>query len=106
MVSIGRGSHRNRCDGPFGWGDLVDVYGETGSDPVAAVLILAARWVSPKGHTSLESALVSYSRRVESDSALAWRCSTACSAPCGAAVRGSRTSAGERTADIPWRMSA
>src|SRR3954463_7716718 len=71
-----------------------------------AVLILAARWVSPKGHTSLESALVSYSRRVESDSALAWRCSTACSAPCGAAVRGSRTSAGERTADIPWRMSA
>jgi len=43
-----------------------------------AVLILAARWVSPKGHTSLERALVSYSRWVESDSALAWRCSTAC----------------------------
>jgi transposase len=34
MVSIGRGSHRNRCDGPFGWGELTDLYGETGSDPV------------------------------------------------------------------------
>src|SRR6186997_777852 len=29
---------------------------------LAAVLILAARWVNPKGHTSLERALVSYSR--------------------------------------------
>ena len=34
MVSIGRGSHRNRCDGPFGWGELTDLYGETGSDQV------------------------------------------------------------------------
>src|SRR3954451_22724322 len=34
MVSIGRGSRRDRCEGRFGWGDLIDVYGETGSDPV------------------------------------------------------------------------
>src|SRR3954463_12911246 len=34
MVSIGRGSHRNRCEGLFGWGELTDLYGETGSDQV------------------------------------------------------------------------
>src|SRR3954453_11656376 len=34
MVSIGRGSHRNRCGGRFGWGDLIDSNGETGSDQV------------------------------------------------------------------------
>jgi len=34
MASIGRGSRRGRCEGPFGWGDLIDVDGETGSDPV------------------------------------------------------------------------
>src|SRR4029453_15099872 len=34
MVSIGRGSHRNRCGGPFGWGELTDLYGETGSGQV------------------------------------------------------------------------
>src|SRR3954469_12463792 len=34
MASIGRGSLRDRCEGPFGWGDLIDVYGETGADPV------------------------------------------------------------------------
>src|SRR3954464_14835033 len=34
MASIGRGSHRDRCDGPFGWGELTDLYGETGSDQV------------------------------------------------------------------------
>ena len=34
MVSIGRGSHRSRFDGRFGWGDLTDMYGETGSDQV------------------------------------------------------------------------
>src|SRR4051812_20686477 len=35
MASIGRGSVRNRCGGRFGWGDLIDLDGETGSDPVA-----------------------------------------------------------------------
>src|SRR3954466_7421599 len=34
MVSTGRGSHRNRCEGLFGWGELTDLYGEMGSDPV------------------------------------------------------------------------
>ena len=34
MVLIGRGSLRNRCEGLFGLGDLIDLYGETGSDPV------------------------------------------------------------------------
>ena len=34
MVSIGRGSHRDQSGGRFGWGDLIDSNGETGSDPV------------------------------------------------------------------------
>jgi hypothetical protein len=35
MVSIGQGSRRDRCEGPFALGDLVDLYGEMGFDLVA-----------------------------------------------------------------------